>query len=131
MIEPVRMVIWDLDGTFWRGTLAEEGITDYILAHHNIVVTLAERGILSSICSKNDFSNVEAVLRERKIWDYFVFPSIDWTPKGRRVADLIDTFQLRPSTVRFIDDNPNNLAEVRSFVPEIQIANETSRGLSR
>jgi hypothetical protein len=25
--EPVRLVIWDLDETFWKGTLTEGGIT--------------------------------------------------------------------------------------------------------
>ena len=30
--EKVRLVIWDLDETFWRGTLTEGGI-EYVQAH--------------------------------------------------------------------------------------------------
>lgn len=122
MTEAVRLVIWDLDDTFWQGTLSEGGIDRYIEAHHDIVIALARRGIMSSICSKNDFEKVRAVLAGRRLWDYFIFPSIDWTPKGERIAALIDQVQLRPPTVLFIDDNPGNLAEAKGRLPELQTA---------
>jgi len=125
-LEPVRLVIWDLDETYWRGTLADDGDISYIKEHHDIVIALSERGILNSICSKNEFEDVRAVLEQEKIWEYFVFPSINWSSKGSRVLDLIDAFQLRPATVRFIDDNPMNIAEVRDCVPGIQVADPDS-----
>ncbi len=109
--EAVRLVIWDLDETFWKGTLTEGGIQEYVRAHHDIVIELARRGIISSICSKNDEAAILPILRDHGILDYFVFPSISWEPKGHRLASLIETAQLRPATVMFIDDNPNNRAE--------------------
>jgi FkbH-like protein len=124
-LEPVRLVIWDLDETFWRGTLTEGGI-DYIEAHHDIVTELARRGIVSSICSKNDIAPVRDLLTEKGIWDYFIFPSIDWTPKGQRLAALVEAVQLRPQTVLFIDDNPMNRAEALQSVPGLQVADETT-----
>src|SRR4051794_23844627 len=99
--EAVRLVVWDLDETFWQGTLTEGGITKYIQNHHDIVIELARRWIMSSICSKNDLAPVKEILRERDIWDYFVFPSIDWTPKAHRIAAIIEAIQLRPQTVMF------------------------------
>jgi FkbH-like protein len=119
--ENVRLVIWDLDDTFWRGTLTEGGI-DYLEANHDVVVELARRGIISSICSRNNHADIEALLRERGIWDYFVFPSIDWTSKGLRIKRIVETAQLRPSTVLFIDDNPMNRAEAQAFVEGIRVA---------
>ncbi|MBV9571794.1 MAG: HAD-IIIC family phosphatase [Alphaproteobacteria bacterium] len=124
MAEPVRLVIWDLDGTFWAGTLTEGGHT-YIDAHHNIVIELAKRGIVSAICSKNDFGIVKGILEEKGIWDYFVFPSIDWTPKGQRLKQLIEDVQLRPETVLLLDDNPINLREAEHYVPGIQTADDS------
>ena len=124
MAEPVRLVVWDLDETFWRGTLVEGGIREYVQAHHEIVVELARRGILSSICSKNDEQSVVKILEERKILDYFVFPDISWDPKGPRLVALIDAVQLRPATVMFIDDNPRNLAEAGALIPDLQLENE-------
>ena len=123
-VEAVRLVIWDLDETFWSGTLTEGGIT-YNKAAHDAVVTLARRGIVSSICSKNDHDRVAALLTGHGLWDYFVFPSIDWQPKGPRLARLVRDIGLRAPTILFIDDNPANLAEARAHVPAIQTAPET------
>ncbi len=121
MVEAVRLVIWDLDETFWSGTLSEGGI-EYNPANHDLVIALARRGIVSAICSKNDMETTRAVLVEQGIWDYFVFPSIDWNPKGPRIRALIEDIQLRPETVLFIDDNPLNLREAEHFVPGLQVA---------
>lgn len=121
MPEPVRLVVWDLDGTFWAGTLSEGGHT-YVDANHEIVIELARRGIVSAICSKNDYETVKAVLVEKGIWEYFVFPSIDWTPKGPRLKQLVEQVQLRPETILLLDDNPLNLREAEYFVPGIQTA---------
>ncbi len=119
--QPVRLVVWDLDDTFWHGTLSEGGIT-YRRELHDVVVALARRGIVSSICSKNDPAPVRAVLEREGIWDHFVFPSIDWSAKGPRLAALVDAVQLRAPTILFIDDNPMNLAEAQHYVPGIQVA---------
>ncbi len=124
MVEAVRLVIWDLDETFWRGTLTEGGITAYVQAHHDLVIELARRGIMSSICSKNDYDTVVRVLQDRGILDYFIFPSISWAPKGPRLAQLVETSNLRPPTVMFVDDNPGNRAEAAAMVPGIQVETE-------
>jgi len=123
--EPIRLVIWDLDNTFWDGTLSEGGIR-YRPDHHAIVVELARRGIVSSICSKNAPDAVAATLRQHGIWDSFIFPSISWAPKGPRLAALVEAVQLRPETVLLIDDNAMNRAEAKHFVPGIQVADETT-----
>lgn len=124
MPEAVRLVVWDLDETFWRGTLTEGGITSYVQEHHDIVIALARRGIVSSICSKNDVDEVKAVLTQSGLWDYFVFPSIDWSPKGPRLAALVERAQLRPETVLFVDDNPSNRGEATALIPGLQVADE-------
>jgi FkbH-like protein len=124
MQEKVRLVIWDLDETFWSGTLTEGGIK-IRPEHCEIVKILAKRGIMSSICSKNDFEPIKAILEKEGVWDYFIFPSIDWSPKGPRIAALVDAVQLRAPTILFVDDNPMNLAEVEATVPGIQVQRET------
>ena len=124
MTEPVRLVVWDLDETFWSGTLTEGGM-GYRRDVHDMVITLARRGIVSSICSKNDHDRVKAILEAEGIWEYFVFPSITWEPKGPRLAALVEAAQLRAPSILFIDDNPLNLAEATHFVPGLQVADET------
>lgn len=104
---PVKLVIWDLDETFWRGTLSEGGIQP-VPENVALVKKLAQRGIVSSICSKNDFEQARRKLEELDVWEYFVFPVIQWQPKGQAIRQLIERAQLRPSNVLFIDDNVGN-----------------------
>ena len=40
----------------------------------NIVIELSRRGIVNSICSKNDFDIVRNILVGDGVWDYFVLP---------------------------------------------------------
>lgn len=46
--ENVKLVIWDLDDTFWRGTLSE-GSVERIESNILIVRALIDRGIMCSI----------------------------------------------------------------------------------
>lgn len=110
----VKLVIWDLDETFWTGTLSEGGMTE-IPAYTSMVRTLADRGIMSSICSKNDFEVVRAALEKLGIWEFFVFPHIDWTPKGQAIQSILERAQLRAPNVLFLDDNKMNLEEAAFF----------------
>src|ERR1700753_2806812 len=71
--EAIRLVVWDLDDTLWRGTLVE-GRIERIPARESVVRQLAQRGIVSTICSKNDMQEVVDILGADGLWDYFVFP---------------------------------------------------------
>jgi len=123
MIEnKVKLVVWDLDETFWRGTLTEGGIA-HIESNIEMVRELSKRGIINSICSKNDYEQAKEKLSECGIWDHFVFPSISFNPKGRAIAEMIEGAALRPQNVLFLDDNPSNLEEAKFFNPGIMTAN--------
>lgn len=111
---PVKLVIWDLDETFWNGTLSEGGATP-IDEHVEMVRTLVERGIMCSICSKNDPDDARIRLEEMGIWDLFVFPHIAWSPKGQAIAKIIEDMGLRAENVLFVDDNALNLQEALYF----------------
>ena len=120
-MKQIKLVIWDLDETFWKGTLSEEQIT-YIQKNHDIVIQLTSRGIINSIASKNTYEDAKTVLESYGIWDYFVFPAIAWQPKGQLIADIIEQTQLRTENVLFIDDNHLNRAEAQHYNPGIQTA---------
>ncbi len=111
-METIKLLIWDLDETFWKGVLSDGEVTA-IPENIELVKRLTDRGIVNSICSKNDYEKTKAKLEELGVWDYFVFPSIDWTSKGERVKNIISDMNLRPVNCLFIDDNVNNLEEVK------------------
>lgn len=115
----IKLVIWDLDETFWNGTLDDGDVITIPQDHIELIKRLTDIGIVNSICSKNDREKAESVLRENKILDYFVFRSIDWTNKGQRIKSQIHDMGLRPVNVLFIDDNHLNLEEAEYFCPGI------------
>jgi FkbH-like protein len=119
-IKSIKLVVWDLDDTFWSGTLSEG---DVVLSpdNANLIVKLTDCGIINSICSKNDFEPTKRRLQELGVWDYFVFPSISWDSKGPILKSMLDKMALRPVNVLFLDDNPSNLGEALHYLPDLNV----------
>lgn len=119
--EKIKLIVWDLDDTFWSGTLSEG---DVVVPEQNInlIRRLTDIGIVNSICSKNDAAQTMRKLKELELDSYFVFPSINWDAKGSRIKALIADMQLRPANVLFLDDHAPNLAEARFVSPELMTA---------
>ena len=80
----IKLIIWDLDETLWKGTLSEENV-ELNSPFIDFINDTIDAGIMHSICSKNDYHKAKEKMQELGIWDFFVFPSIDWSPKGQRV----------------------------------------------
>ena len=123
-ITKTKLVIWDLDDTFWDGNLSEGEI---ILKPETIALVreLTTKGIMNSICSKNNLDDVKSKFIDlgiKNVWDLFVFTSIDWTPKGERVKDIIQSMNLKEENVIFIDDNDSNINEAKFYLPNIMSA---------
>ena len=113
-MDSIKLVIWDLDETFWNGTLSEEGV--HVIAENvNLVKLLTKRGIINSIVSKNNFADAKSKLQEIGVWEYFIFPTIAWEGKGKLVKSVIEKCQLRPINVLFLDDNHLNLEEAKFY----------------
>ena len=123
-ITKTKLIIWDLDDTFWSGNLSEG---DVVLKPETIALVreLTTKGIMNSICSKNNFEDVKNKFIDlglKDVWDLFVFVSIDWTPKGERIQNLIKSMNLRNENVIFIDDNVSNINEAKFYSPNIMSA---------
>lgn len=123
-ITKTKLIIWDLDDTFWSGNLSEG---DVILKPETIALVreFTTKGIMNSICSKNNFEDVKNKFIDlglKDVWDLFVFVSIDWTPKGKRIQNIIKSMNLRNENVIFIDDNVSNINEAKFYSPNIMSA---------
>lgn len=117
----IKLIIWDLDDTFWEGTISEGAVVP-ITDNISFIKNTADMGVIHSICSKNDYSVVQQKLTEFGVWDLFVFSSVDWSAKGQRVKDIVDRMKLRYVNVLFIDDNVQNLEEARYVCPGLVTA---------
>ena len=120
-LNSIKLIIWDLDDTLWHGTLSE-GTVSINETFKSFIADTADMGIIHSIVSKNDYSPVKEELQKLGIWDYFVFPSINWEAKGERINSLIKLIKLRNENVLFIDDNIQNLEEAKYYNPELMTA---------
>ena len=120
-MENIKIVIWDLDDTFWEGTLSEGSVT---LSERNveIIKTLVDRGIMNTISSKNDYEAVKEILVQMGMWEYFIFPHINWEPKGKQIRDILEQCSLRAENALFIDDNLQNLNEAKYYNEAINTA---------
>ena len=119
-----KLVIWDLDETFWRGNISETEVS-FNPEVLEFIQELVLKGIMNSVCSKNDFQTVKDFFINnglKNIWDLFIFPSISWTPKGERVKEIIRKMNLREENVIFVDDNISNINEVKFYCPKIMTA---------
>ena len=79
---------------FWSGNF-EENSLQFIEKNIEILNILNNRGIINSICSKNDFEKIRNLLKRKQIWDLFVFPSINYSPK-RKFGET----NIRESTIK-------------------------------
>ena len=120
----IKLVIWDLDNTIWDGTLAEK--EDVILKESRLklIKELNKKGIVNSICSKNNFQKTKDFMVSQNIWEDFVFPKIEFAPKGELIKTILNEMHLRAENTLFIDDNDSNLQEALFYNPNINILNE-------
>jgi FkbH-like protein len=132
-IDQVRMVVFDLDDTLWRGRIAEHygdgggwpvfhgwptGLWEAV--HH-----LRARGIITAICSKNDAVLVakrwsRAIPAQWLSLDHFVFQEINFEPKPQNLERMIARAGLTPKSVVFVDDNPVEREAARAALPGLR-----------
>ena len=55
--DKIKLVVWDLDDTFWQGTISEETV-EIPEKNRALLKNLTDIGIINSICSKNDSAQV-------------------------------------------------------------------------
>lgn len=103
-LPPAKCVIFDLDNTLWEGILLE-GEVRLRPNIRTIFETLDERGILLSVASKNSHEDALAKLREYRLEELLVFPTIGWQPKSEMVRAIAQQINIGLDSVIFIDDN--------------------------
>lgn len=125
--DKVKCVVWDLDGTLWDGTLAEDG-PDAVSPRGEVlelIRRLDERGIVQSVASKNDHESAWQKITSLRLEEYLLFPAINWEPKSRNIPKIAKQFDIGLDTIAFIDDSPAERAEVVNELPHVRAYAET------
>ncbi len=127
----IKLVIFDLDDTLWRGVAAEmEGVGSNLTEGWPLGILEAasylwRRGVLIAIASKNDESKVikiwEELYESRFSLRNFAVKQINWEPKVEGVRKILESLNLLPQNVLFVDDNPVERAAVSARFPEMRV----------
>ena len=124
----IKCVIWDLDGTVWKGTLLEDRQVEPRPGIVDMIRSLDARGILQSVASKNDHEVAWPVLESMQLAQYFLHPQINWSGKAESVRVIGDRLGIGLDTLAFVDDRIEERDEVRYFLPQVTIIDAADTG---
>lgn len=125
-------LISDLDDTLWRGLVGEIGADEVTwdldsgshvhAMYQQLLATLAERGTLLAVASKNDPEVVQQALRRSDLLidaDLIYPVAASWRPKSAAIEEILGSWNIAATDAVFVDDNPMELAEVAAIFPGI------------
>ena len=118
----VKLLVTDLDNTLWDGIVVEdpEGTFPLRPGVRETLEELDRRGILLSICSRNNPEDVQGRLEALGIRELFLHPEITWDPKSEGIRRIVEALNIGTDTVAFIDDSEFERAEVEAALPDVR-----------
>jgi FkbH-like protein len=144
LVFPRRKVLaLDLDNTLWGGVIGEDGLDGVILGHdfpgdvylriQRELLELRHQGVLLVIVSKNNEADArqafeclpDMILK----WDDFVVRKINWNHKYENLREAARELGLGLDSFVFIDDSHYECEQMRQFLPEVLILNESPDAL--
>ncbi len=138
-----KVLALDLDNTLWGGVIGEDGLDGVILGHDfpgNVflriqreLLELRHQGVLLVIVSKNNEADArqafECLPGMILKWDDFVVRKINWNHKYENLRDAARELGLGLDSFVFIDDSHYECEQMRQFLPEVLILNESPDAL--
>ena len=125
----VKCVVWDLDNTFWDGTLIETDNPDELklkLGVEETIKALDERGIIQSIASKNDFDAAWEAVKKTGLSEFFIYPQIHWNAKSGSLEQIAKSLNIGIDTFALIDDSEFERNQVVSVLPQVRVYDVTA-----
>lgn len=130
-----KCIVLDLDNTLWGGVISEDGLEGIKLGNetplgeayqtfHKYLLALKSRGVLLSVCSKNDediaklgFTHPDSLI---KVTDFVAFKA-NWQNKDANIVEISKELNLGLDSFVFIDDNPAERELVRETLPMVAV----------
>ena len=130
-----KCLVLDLDGTIWGGVIGEDGMTGIELggtalgeafqAFQRYAKSLAQRGIILAVCSKNNEADALQPFREHpemilRLEDIAMFVA-NWQPKDENLKRIAETLNIGLDSLVFVEDSPVERSYVRQRLPEVEV----------
>lgn len=131
-----KALIFDCDNTLWGGVVGEDGMDGIEVSAsskkgivfqevQHIALDLARRGVIVGICSKNEASDVDEVLREHPdmvLRDAdLVIKKVNWNDKAQNLREIAAELNIGIDSIVFVDDSAYELNLVRELAPEVTV----------
>lgn len=124
-----KLIITDLDNTFWSGIIGDDGFENISFdesikgkvhwLYQKLLFNEYLNGVQICACSKND----PEVIKEAFSKCSFIFPAenftiikANWLPKSENIKNILKEINLTAESAVFIDDNLMELEEVQTNI---------------
>ena len=132
-----KAIVCDLDNTLWGGVIGDDGLSGIQIGNENAeaqvytelqcyLKELHQRGILLTVCSKNDsdnaksgFSHTDSVLN---LDDFSEFVA-NWENKDSNIEQIALSLNIGQDSLVFLDDNPSERELVSKNLPLVTVPN--------
>jgi FkbH-like protein len=135
MGKATKCIVLDLDNTLWGGVLGEDGPAGIALGlqwpgnefvdFQRELLNLQDQGVLLALCSKNNESEVLAVLRDHPSMlireAHLAAHRINWEDKATSIRALARELNIGLDHMLLIDDSPHERTWVHGQIPELRV----------
>lgn len=129
-----KCLVLDCDNTLWGGVVGEDNLNGIKLGPEHPgstfyefqqeILSLYHRGIIITLCSKNNEDDVWAVfdqhphmlLKREHISAY----QINWDDKAKNIQNIASTLNIGLDSVVFIDDSEFEINLINNTLPEVE-----------
>jgi FkbH-like protein len=130
-----KVIVLDADNTLWGGIIGEDGMDgialgpDYpgntFVSFQRRLLDYQQRGFILALCSKNNPSDLDQVLREHPHQllrnEHFAAIRVNWLPKADNLISLAEELNLGLDSFIFVDDSDHECASVRQRLPQVEV----------
>lgn len=131
-----KALIFDCDNTLWKGILGEDGFDNIEMSLRtkdgaifseiqSIVLALNKQGILIGLCSKNNYADINEVIKlhpDMRLRDrYITIKKINWSDKVTNLLEIAKELNIGLDSLVFIDDSSFEVNLIKEQLPEVTV----------
>ncbi|WP_028301812.1 HAD-IIIC family phosphatase [Oceanospirillum beijerinckii] len=120
-----KAIILDCDNTLWSGVLGETGFENIEMFEEiqQLAVSLASRGVIVCLCSKNNPEDVDEVLKHHSDMvlrdEHIIIKMVNWKNKASNIRAIADMLNIGLDSLVFVDDSDFEVSLIKNELPMV------------
>jgi len=128
-----KVLIFDCDNTLWEGVVGEDGKDGIKMDDEtpegtvfeevqSLGLSLAQKGVMLGICSKNNPADVDEILGGEGMTikdDDLTIKKVNWSDKYQNLASVADELNVGEDSLVFIDESDFEVGLIREKMPMV------------